>query len=243
MTAGATVLVTRAREDCAPLEALLRERGLRPIALPCIELQTLDAHVPADVDFVVVASPHAARLLAPHLPRLSHARFAAVGAGTAECLPLPGVIVPASGTGADALVAALGPLVRGKRVLLPRAEQGNPALPAQLQALGAEVVPVALYRTVTAGAADPAVLAELHAGRIDAISFASGSAARGFVALATAQAAARSVVVCMGALCASEARRAGLRVDGESGGGLAELAGFVARALAGRPAAGDAHRE
>src|SRR5205085_89084 len=141
-------------------------------------------------DLVVVASPHAARRLlavcgTPGWP------LAAVGASTARELPGE-VIVPKSGAGADALVRELGGGVAGKRVLVARPEGGNPALVAGLRAAGARVETCILYRTVTAARADPAPLRELRDGRVDAIAFASGSAARGFVALAGAESAARA---------------------------------------------------
>ncbi len=223
------VLVTRAEEDCAPLEELLRARGFEPVRLPCIAIEELAFELPHDPDFVVVASPHAARRLRGDFPR---ARFAAVGSATAAALGRADVLVPAAGAGADALLEMLAPLVRGKTVLLPRAEEGNPALPAQLEAAGARVIAVALYRTVAATRADPAVLALLRAGAIDAVAFASGSAAHGFVALAGAAAAPR--VACMGRVCAEEAQRAGLRVDAVADGGLAALCDAVAAALSDR---------
>lgn len=227
------VLVTRAEEDCAPLEDLLRARGLAPVRMPCIAIEDLPLErAPAGPgpDFVVVSSPHAARRLRGRFPG---ARFAAVGASTASALgPGLDLLLPRSGAGADALLETLAPLVRGKTVLLPGAEEGNPGLPAQLEAAGARVIAVPLYRTVAASRADPAVLAALRAGDLAAVAFASGSAARGFVALAGAGAAPR--VACMGRLCADEARRAGLRVDAVGQGGLPSLCDAVEAALSGR---------
>lgn len=225
--AGPRVLVTRAAGDCVPLERLLRARGLRPVRMPCIVIEDLPLALPEDPDFVVVASPHAARRLQGRFPR---ARFAAVGPSTAAALGRDDVLAPPAGAGAGALMGVLAPLVRGRTVLLPGAEEGNPALPAGLEAAGARVIAAPIYRTVPAAQADAAVLAELRARRIDAAAFASGSAARGFVALAGAALAPRAVA-CMGELCAAEARRAGLRVDAIAGGGLASLCDAVAAAL------------
>jgi uroporphyrinogen-III synthase len=231
------VLVTRAAEDCPPLEELLRARGFAPVRMPCIAMEDLPWALPEPPDFVVVASPHAARRLRARLPAgLPGARFAAVGEATAAALGLPSVLVPATGSGAEALLRTLAPLVRGKTVLLPRAEEGNPALAAGLAAAGARVISVALYRTVAAPSADPAVLALLRAGPISAVAFASGSAARGFVALAGAGAAAALSVACMGRLCADEARKAGLRVDAVADGGLPSLCDAIEAALALRQA-------
>ena len=69
---------------------------------------------------------------------------------------------------------------------------------------------------------------------IDAISFASGSAVRGFVELAGAEAANRTAVACIGASTAAEARTAGIRVDAEGGDGLGELCDALALAVSRR---------
>jgi len=238
---AARVLVTRALPDLGPLEELLAVRGATPVAFPCIELEELGDELPEAAlraDFVAIASPHAARLLLRRAPGLfKTAQFAAAGRGTAAALGILGqpALVPASGVGADALAALLEPLVRGKVVLIPRAEGGNPALPERLAAAGAKVIAVSLYRTIPARVADPSGLSALRQGRIDAIAFGSGSAARGFVALLGPEAAAlarRPKIVCMGKSCAAAARAAGLVVAEVSEGGFVELCDAVDRALA-----------
>src|SRR3989440_49006 len=234
--AGARVLVTRAAEDAAELEALLRERGAVPLRMPCIAFEdgpdvARIASVLRDrqADLVVVASPQAAR----RLLALDGARgvpVAAAGAATARELPGE-VIVPRTGVGAEALVREISGRVRGRRVLIARAEGGNPALVDGLRAAGAIVEACTLYRTVTARQVDPEVLRALREGRVDAIAFASGSAARGFAALAGPASAERTAVACMGRQCAEEARKAGLRVDAVADGLLPELCDAVALAL------------
>jgi len=234
--AGARVLVTRAAEDAPELEDLLRERGAVPLRMPCIAFEDgPDTARIASVlrerqaDLIVVASPNAARrLLALH--GAQGVPFAAAGAATARELP-GDVIVPRAGVGADALVREIGGRVRGKRVLVARGEGGNPALVEGLRAAGAIVEACTLYRTVTAKKADPEALRALREGQVDAIAFASGSAARGFAALAGAASAERSAVACMGRQCAGEARKAGLRVDAVADGLLPELCDAVALAL------------
>jgi uroporphyrinogen-III synthase len=237
--AGARVLVTRAAEDAPELEALLRGRGAVPLRMPCIAFEDgPDTARIASVlrerqtDLVVVSSPQAAR----RLLALEGARgvpVAAVGASTARELPGE-VIVPRAGVGAEALVREIGGRVRGKRVLIARAEGGNPALVEGLRAAGAIVEACTLYRTVTARQADPEALRALREGRVDAIAFASGSAARGFAALAGPQSAAKAAVACMGRQCAEEARKAGLRVDAVADGSLPELCDAVGLALRAR---------
>jgi uroporphyrinogen III methyltransferase / synthase len=243
--AGKRVLVTRAAEDQAELAALLEAQGARPVALPCIAFA--DPADPAPLkeavlrlrsgrppDFLVLASAHAADRFLPlvEVALLGGVRIAAAGAGTARRIALRGLeaFAPAEGAGADALVEMLAPLVGGKDVLLPRAEGGNPALATGLERAGARVSAPALYRTVPAAAADPEAARLLRDGRVEAISFASGSAARGFAKLFgpdAARLAAPAVVACMGRTCAAAARSAGLRVDAVAGGGLPELVGAL----------------
>jgi uroporphyrinogen-III synthase len=231
---GRRVLVTRAAEEARELEELLRARGAAPVRFPCIEfedgpeLERIAEAVQKRPDFVVVSSPHGARRLLDLTGPAPSLRFAAVGAATAALLP-GDVVVPAAGAGAEALLAVLGPLARGKRVLVPRAERGTPALVEGLARAGADVEVFTLYRTVTPRSADLSVL--LH---LDAISFASGSAVRGFVQLAGAGAANRAAVACIGASTAREARAAGIRIDAYGGEGLESLCDALALAVSGR---------
>jgi uroporphyrinogen-III synthase len=237
--AGLRVLVTRAEEDAPELETLLRDRGAAPLRMPCIAFEDgadvaeiVRAVRQGGADLVVVSSPHAARRLRAlcgpiRLP------LAAVGAATARELP-GSVLVPARGVGAEALVEELRAGVAGKRVLVPRAEGGNPALVEGLRAAGADVQALTLYRTVPAASADPEAIQLLGDGAVNAITFASGSAARGFVALAGAALAASAAVACMGRQCAAEAVRVGLRVDATAEGGLADLCDAVALAVEAR---------
>jgi len=230
---GKRVVVTRAAEEAGELEALLRERNAVPVRFPCLafedgpDLAQIVRSVRAGPDLIVVSSPHAARRLLQLIGPTSFP-FAAVGQATAALLP-GAVIVPKSGAGAEALLAELAPRVRGKRILLPRAGRGTAALLDGLRAAGAVVEALTLYRTVIPPAAD---LAALEGA--DALSFASGSAVRGFVALAGAAAAGKCAVACIGASTAEEALAAGIRVDAQGGDGLLQLCAALALAVSAR---------
>lgn len=249
---GKRVLVTRAAEEAGELEELLRARGAAPVRFPCIafeegpDLERIVEVMCEPPEFIVVSSPQAARRLTdliertsrlarykPQPPgslkrRTSAARFAAVGAATAALLPGE-AIVPRDAAGAEALLAMLAPRVRGKRVLVPRSEQGTPALTDGLAAAGAEVEALTLYRTVTPKTGDLRAL-----DGIDAISFASGSAVRGFVALAGAARANATATAAIGASTAAEAEKAGVRIDARGSEGLESLCDALALAVSAR---------
>lgn len=228
--AGKRVVVTRAAEEAGELEEMLRGHGAIPLRFPCIafedgpDLARIQQRLGEGPDLVVVSSPHAARRLRDLIGQRP-IRFAAVGAATAALLPGE-VIVPSRGAGAEALVAELGPRVAGKRVLVPRAERGTPALVEGLRRAGAEVEEFTLYRTVTPVGADASVLRGA-----EAISFASGSAVRGFAQLAGVEAANRCAVAAIGASTAAAAKELGIRIDAYGGEGLAGLCDAIALAV------------
>jgi uroporphyrinogen-III synthase len=264
---GARVLITRAAGDQQALAALLRERGAEPLSLPCIAFAPPSEPAPLEQFLaalasgvrpaaLALASPQAVRRLVAALeghgldPRLALAgvRIGVAGEGTARELEPLGldVLSPKSGAGAEALAAELGPLVRGAKVALLRAEEGNPELPRLLAAAGAVVESIALYRTVPQGpealasldAEAARALAALQGGQVAAVLFASGSAARGFAAMLGDEAmplAAKTLVACMGPRCAADCRRAGLPVDVTSDGGFPELLERVEAGLRARP--------
>ncbi len=103
---------------------------------------------------VIAVSPYAARLLLDELdawwPQLpTGIRWYAVGAATAKVLTDHGLSVrqPAEGWTSEALLA-LPSLARvsGERVLLARGEDGRELIRETLEARGAQVTPLALYR-------------------------------------------------------------------------------------------------
>ncbi len=212
---------------------------------------------------IAFTSPHAVNRFVARLRALGadpHALLAslvvgAAGDGTARALAAEGVssIIPSQGAGAEPLARALldrfrdsGLSLTASRVLLPQAAESSPGLAEALRAAGLAVEPVALYRTcaVRAGAhAHEAAHAALRAGQIDVITFASGSAARGFAQIFgvdAARIAALSAIVCMGSSCAEVARGLGFTVAATGTAGLVSLVDAVEACYAARLLAGAA---
>src|SRR5262249_11561162 len=107
--------------------------------------------------------------------------------------------------------------VQGQRILLPRAAAARAVLPQELQALGAQVDEVAVYRTIQPQRVRVEELRErLKAGEINLITFTSSSTVRNFVVLfpgedlRTLLGPAR--VGCIGPITADTAREYGLEV-------------------------------
>src|SRR2546423_5597303 len=71
----------------------------------------------------------------------------------------------------------------GARVLIPSAEDAREMLAASLRQHGAEVDPIAVYRTVPAQDDLSRLAADIRRGRIDAVTFTSSSTVRSFVDL------------------------------------------------------------
>ena len=116
-------------------------------------------------------------------PQPGEPRIAAVGPATAAALHAAGFAVDLQPTIAigEALAEALLPFVRGKRVLLPRAELARETLPAMLRSAGAELTIVTAYRTVADRQAAGRVSEALP--EVDAVLFASSSSVANLFAL------------------------------------------------------------
>ncbi|HYQ82206.1 MAG TPA: uroporphyrinogen-III synthase, partial [Anaeromyxobacteraceae bacterium] len=199
---GRRVAVTRGRQGEDALADRLRGLGAEVLDFPAIAVAPPEAAAQVVVDavlrrledfeWVVFASGNAVEQTLLRLgalgigpEALSRLRLAAVGPATAEKLAravrAPD-LVPAQSRGA-ALAAALAPQVRGRRVLVPRAEEGRPELVDGLQAAGAHVVAPVVYRTVPAPPESLGPLGEaLQRGEVDAVAFMSPSAVRSVVA-------------------------------------------------------------
>jgi uroporphyrinogen III methyltransferase/synthase len=185
--AGVTVAVTRARAQASALAAQLRALGATAVEAPAIRMEPIEADVPAPSGFDLVAftSPNAVdRFFAlVHDARvLAGPTVAAIGPGTARALAAHGIVadvVPPRSI-AESLVEALAE-VPVTRALIPRAEEARDVLPGALEARGAEVVVLPLYRTIAEpldGEARTAALGATYA------TFTSASSVRFFHAAA-----------------------------------------------------------
>jgi uroporphyrinogen III methyltransferase/synthase len=197
---GKRVLVTRGSELAGSAAALLRDEGAEAVVVPTISIEEPGDPAPlarAVAELAVGAYRWVAFTSAngvEHTWRAVEAaggdarafgasRLAVIGPATARALAVHGLrpdVVAAESRGeglAGAMLAAMGARgEEGARVLLARAARARDVLPDTLRAAGCVVDVVAAYETRPAtGPAVEGLAAELAAGRLDAVTFTSGS--------------------------------------------------------------------
>lgn len=199
---GRTIAVTRTRHQASDLSRRLEELGAKVIEAPTIDLvppadwSAIDQAVRrvGEYDWLVLTSVNGVSALAERLEamgldarHLAGVKVAAIGEATADALGRMGVradLVPTQFV-AESLAADLiaREPIRGRRVLLLRADIARPALPRMLTEAGAEVVDLPVYRTVQAAQLPDALREAVEQGRVDWITFTSSSTVRHFFEL------------------------------------------------------------
>jgi len=191
---GKRILVTRSAEQAGELAALVRRAGGIPVLFPTIRLTHPGDCAPLDreigrlssFDWVLFASANAARFFCERAVRLGVGswpgtlRVASVGPGTTRELAARSVPVhrTAEKHTAEGLFETLRSAgIRGKRFLLPRAEEGREILPDAIAREGGDVVSVVAYRNGLAEK-DEAVAGEIVSRPPDVCTFASPSSFR-----------------------------------------------------------------
>lgn len=238
--AGRRVATTRDRPG--RLDEILARLGATVVHVPLIEVvdapgddlaEALDRL--AEFDWVIVTSHHGARRVAAAVAHHARLLTAAVGTRTAE--ELVGLthrtvtVVPARQTAADLVDAMPDPTDATRRVLVAQADRAEPTLVDGLRDRGFDVRAVVAYetrlRTPTAG--ERRALAG-----VDAVAFASGSAARAWAGSLGTWVPPHVVVI--GPSTAAVARELGLQVTAVAADHSVEgLADAVADALRARP--------
>lgn len=221
----ACVLVTRPFEGAGASIVALEEAGFAAVAVPTIEIHdeppggALDSTIAAAAApdaWLVAPSPNAVRVGLASLRRAgvppTDVRWAVVGWASAALLSAHDVepFVPTRPLG-RALIAEL-PLAPGDRVIFVRSDIADPGLVADASTRGARVTETIGYRTDEGPARSREPLAMALAGPIDAISFASGSAVCGLLALSPPAETARlraTLAICLGPTTAESARSHG----------------------------------
>jgi len=189
------ILVTRPRAQADSFGEGLRAAGFEPVYFPAIEIRPIE-DIPAlnrafeqlhCYAWVVFTSVNAVEVVFDKFSSLLLSdrvgvKFAAIGPKTAEALKMCGItpdFVPEEYV-AEAILPGLGDL-KGKWVLLPRAEIARKTLPEAIVKAGGTAHEISVYKTLPTQP-DPEGLAVLKSG-VDVITFASASAVENFVAM------------------------------------------------------------
>ena len=232
--------VATTRDERGRLDALLAELGAEVVHVPLIEIDDAPdgalASALADLDefdWVVVTSQHGAQRVASALAGRSWIRTGAVGSRTAailsEATGRAVTVVPRRQTAAD-LVAAM-PEPGAPRVLVAQADRADDTLADGLAARGYQVTTVTAYVTRLRTPSDEE---RRLLDSVDAVAFASGSAAQAWADAIGTRTPAH--VVAIGPTTASVATAAGLQVTAVAADHTVEgLAAAVTEALADRP--------
>jgi uroporphyrinogen III methyltransferase/synthase len=199
---GKKIIVTRAEHQAGELSAFLRELGAEPVELPTIEIRPPSDLKPAkraidrilnssDYDVLVFTSPNGVETFFDYLDSknfdsraLGHLKISAIGPGTKNKLKYYGIIpdvVPDKYISEELASAIINYLkktkgeIKGKKILLFRAEGARRLLAERLGGAGAIVDDVAVYRSIVPDVKKEVLISALSSS--DLITFASSSAA------------------------------------------------------------------
>jgi uroporphyrinogen III methyltransferase/synthase len=247
---GRKVVVTRAKHQAGKLAALLRGQGAEVVEMPLIEIEPLpmtsdeigdaiDVLLDDQDGLICFTSPNAVRefflvlyaAIQADARALAGWKVAAIGSSTARALAEHGIsadVVPRQAVAESLLESLRSQDLKGRKVLIPRAETAREVLPEGLRQMGAEVHVMPLYRTVPV-TPDEATLEE--AASADAITFTSASTVANLLA-AVPDGLPGVAGISIGPITSAAMREAGMEVAAEAvQSDLGSLADAVAEAL------------
>jgi uroporphyrinogen III methyltransferase / synthase len=199
--AGKRIVVTRARAQVRALAQQIEELGGEVIEFPTIEIQPAENFSAFDAavakiesyDWLMFTSVNA---IAPFLSRLQHGGktvkmlehldVGAIGPETAKELAANGIsccLVPQRYQAEGILDEVTPDLMRGKRVLIPRAAEAREVLPDTLRKWGAAVDVVVAYRTAVPVLDVEPLAKRIRRREVQVITFTSSSTVKNFVRL------------------------------------------------------------
>ncbi|MEP6912840.1 MAG: uroporphyrinogen-III synthase [bacterium] len=237
---GRTVVITRAAAQADEFVLELEKYGAQVIACPTIEIQELDDYRLLDeainhlygYDWLILTSANAVKYFFKRLNALGHdasslddLKVCVIGSATAESIGTFHVHVDLIPTEfkAEGIFSALKRFIggvdafNGLNVLLPRASVARDFLPKALEAAGARVDVVPVYRTTLPPDLDRGRVAAMLTGGADCIAFTSASTVKNLARLFDTQdlgaVLAGVTIACLGDITAQTAADFGLKVD------------------------------
>lgn len=219
------ILITRAQSQANEFADKLLEAGFEPIYFPVIEIKPVEDNVALKqalsklgcYEWTVFTSVNAVDVVFNQFPSLNWSestQVAAIGPRTADALKAYSItpdFVPDEYV-AEAILPGLGDL-RGKWVLMPRAEIARKELPEAICNAGGVPHEITVYKTLPAQV-NAAALEALRAG-VDMLTFTSASTVENFVAITQKNKLdpfnlpKKPQVACIGPITAQAARQAG----------------------------------
>ena len=230
---GKRVLVTRSRTQASVLSRMLEDEGAEPVELPTIEfaLPTEYSHIDGaisalgDYSWVIFTSANGVEAFFSRIRALDldsrvfgGVKIGAIGPATAAALAGRGIkadLVPSEYVSESLVQAMADQELKGRRVLLPRADIGREELAEGLTRLGARVDQLVAYRTIIPEESRGRARDLLKDGGVDLVTFTSSSTVRNTLDLLDGDSSLLSdaVVACIGPITATAAQGSGLHVD------------------------------
>lgn len=187
------VLITRPRAQADAFAEKLRSAGFEPVYFPVIEIKPVENNIALEralsklncYEWIVFTSANAVEVVFDQFSSSNWndgVKFAAIGPKTAEALQARDVtpdFVPEEYV-AEAILPGLGDL-KGKWILLPRAEIARKALPEAIVKAGGTAHEISVYKTLPTQP-DAEGLVALKSG-VDVVTFTSASSVDNFITI------------------------------------------------------------
>jgi uroporphyrinogen III methyltransferase/synthase len=233
---GKRILITRSKKQLVAVAKKLSSLGAVPIEFPTLEFAPPESFEQVDqaisqieeFDWVVFTSVNGVNsfldrmaTLEYDIHRLERVKVAAVGPSTGSALKTRGIIpsfVPRRYLTRE-IAQGLGDKIRGKRILLPRADIASKELRELLESKGAFVEEVVAYRTILPRDSEVSLSGGIfwEETRPDYIMFTSSSTVKNFIRLLgkenMSQMPEGIKIACIGPVTAKTATKLGLRAD------------------------------
>ena len=234
---GLRIGITRAEEQSEPEIKRALELGAQPVLLPTIEIgppadwEPVDAAIAGldEYQWLVFTSANGVNYFLNRLwetgydaRKLARLKIATIGPSTAEALQqfhLRADLIPDQYR-AEALAAALKPLVQGQKILWAGANRGREVLQTELTEVSATVDKIVVYENHDVPSWGSESVELLESGQIDWIGLSSPSIARNFSRLLTENVrqhlGSRTRLVSISPVTTQAATDVGLQIDAEA---------------------------
>jgi uroporphyrinogen III methyltransferase/synthase len=229
---GKQVLITRPVAQAKNLVGLLEDQGAEVVEFPTIKISSLNGYKKldlvierlADYDWIIFTSPNGVghfwrrmKMKGKDARWLCKLKIGGIGPKTAASLGNMGIMADflPDEYSTEGIIKGIERLkIKGKKILLPRADIAPSCLPNGLKKLGARVEEVAVYETqLPEGENLTALRNRLENRKIDIIVFTSSSTVRNFVKLMGDIDVSNARIACIGPMTASEAEKSGMKPD------------------------------